>query len=145
MKSSGSNGIVERSAQGLEGQIRVLYLALQERLGRKIAAGSWIVAFIPESAAYLMNRLEVGKDGKTAYERVKGKKPTVLGIEFGEKLLYKVKPGSKVEKLMPYMNMGFLLVSGGGVGNFGLPHRIKLCLRDLSEGFLLSIDGAQTI
>ena len=30
-------------------------------------------------------RLEVGKDGKTAYERAKGKKATVVGIEFGEK------------------------------------------------------------
>ena len=46
-----------------------------------------------------MNRLEVGKDGKVAYDRAKGKKPTVLGVEFGEKLLYKVKPTAKLEKI----------------------------------------------
>ena len=39
-----------------------------------------------------MNRLEVGKDGKVAYDRAKGNKPTDLGVEFGEKLLYKVRP-----------------------------------------------------
>ena len=45
-----------------------------------------IVAFIPEYVAYLMNRLCIGSDGKVAYERVKGKKPTVLGVEFAEKV-----------------------------------------------------------
>ena len=35
------------------------------------------------------------------YERIKGKKPTVLWIEFGEKVLYKVKLGSKMEKISP--------------------------------------------
>ena len=41
----------------------------------------------------------MGKDGKTAYERVKGKKVTVLGIELGEKLLYNVKIKDKLEKI----------------------------------------------
>ena len=48
-----------------------------------------MVNFIPEYASYLMNRLEVGKDGKVAYDTAKGKKPIGLCVEFGEKLLYK--------------------------------------------------------
>ena len=52
-----------------------------------------------EYAGYLVNRLEVGKDGKTAYERSRGKKATVLGIEFGEKLLWKKKQKDKMEKI----------------------------------------------
>ena len=32
------------------------------------------------------------------YERIRGKKPTILGLEFGEKVLYKFKRGSKLEK-----------------------------------------------
>ncbi len=75
--------------QGAEGQVRVSFLALQGRIGRKLDAQERIVNFVPEYAAYLMNRLEVGKDGTVAYDRAKGKKPTVLGVEFGEKLLYK--------------------------------------------------------
>ena len=57
------------------------------------------MAFIPEYAAYLMNRMMVGPDGKTSYERIKGKKPTILGVEFGEKVLYKLKRKNKMEKI----------------------------------------------
>ena len=32
-------------------------------------------------------RLLRGEDAKVAYERAKGKKPTTMGLEFGEKLL----------------------------------------------------------
>ena len=46
-----------------------------------------------------MDLLEVVKDGKTAYERAGGKKTTVLGNEFGEKLLYKVKIKNELEKI----------------------------------------------
>ena len=51
--------------------MRALFLALQGRLGRKIDAREKIVNFIPEYASYLMNGLEVGKDGKVAYDRAK--------------------------------------------------------------------------
>ena len=32
------------------------------------------------------------------YERVRGKSPLVIGVEFGEKVLYHVARGSKLEK-----------------------------------------------
>jgi len=63
----------------------------------KVDSRDRIVMFIPEYAAYLLKRLEVGQDGKTAYERTKRKKPTVLGIEFGGNVLYKLKPFQKIE------------------------------------------------
>eukprot|EP00973_Karenia_brevis_P079053 10969066-Karenia_brevis.AAC.1 len=44
-----------------------------------------IVAFIPAYAAYLYSRLHRRDDGEVAYERVKGEKPSVVGLEFGEK------------------------------------------------------------
>ena len=40
-----------------------------------------------------MNRLWIGEDGKTTYERLKGKKPYILGVEFGEKFWYMKKGG----------------------------------------------------
>ena len=91
VQSSASNGIVERAIQEIEGRIRAIYLQLESRIGRDISAKERIIAFIPEYAAYLTNRLHKWSDGKTAYERTRGKKPTVLGIEFGEKLLYLLK------------------------------------------------------
>ncbi len=97
VKRSGSNGVVERGVQGIEGQVRALFLALQGRIGRKLDARQKVVNFIPEYASYLMNSLAMGKDGKVAYEGAKGKKPTVLGVEFGEKLLCKA--NKQMEKI----------------------------------------------
>ena len=93
VRSSGSNGVVEKGVQAIEGGIRGSFLRLQERIKRRIDAREWIIGFIPEYAAYLVNRLNRGEDGKVPYERIKGKSPTILGIEFGEKLLHKKKKG----------------------------------------------------
>ena len=97
--SSGSNGVVERGVQAVEGLVRTLRSACEERFGVKLVSGDKALVFVTEYAAYLLNRLEVGKDGKTAYERCKGKRGTVVGVEFGEKLLYKVRHKNKLEKL----------------------------------------------
>ena len=48
-----------------------------------------VIPWIVEHAAFLLNRLQVGKDGKTAYERCKGKPAKTPGIEFGEMVLWK--------------------------------------------------------
>ena len=58
-----------------------------------------MVTFMAECAAYLLNRLLIGKDGKTAHERNKGKKATVMGPEFGEKVLFKTKIKAKMDKI----------------------------------------------
>ena len=46
------------------GEVRALHLGLQERLWRKVDARERIVAFIPEYAAYLVNRLSKGVTGR---------------------------------------------------------------------------------
>ena len=104
--SSGSNGVVERGVQGIEGMIRTLKSACEERLGSKIKPEEKLVVFMAEYAAYLLNRMEVGKDGKTAYERCRGKRATILAIEFGEKLLWKVRMKNKLEKINPRWEYG---------------------------------------
>jgi hypothetical protein len=101
--------VVERAVQTVEGQLRVLRLALEERLGAKVPASSCIVAFLAEYSAYLVNRLEVGKDGKTAVERSKGKSASVLGIEFGEKLMYKKKLRDKAAKFEGRWELGIFV------------------------------------
>ena len=37
-----------------------------------------------EFAAVLVNRIDVGHDGKTQYERLRGKQSGLLGLQFGE-------------------------------------------------------------
>jgi hypothetical protein len=97
--SKGSNGVAERAVQEIEGQLRVMKLALEDRIGKEIDAEACVLTFAAEYASYLINRLLVGKDGKTACERSKGKSATVLGLEFGEKVLYKKKAKAKMEKI----------------------------------------------
>ena len=41
-----------------------------------------------EYSAVLLNRGQVGKDGKTAHERLKGKPASLPGMQFGEKMLW---------------------------------------------------------
>ena len=104
MRRRGSHGRAERGIQTLEGRIRILLLSLEARVGQTIDAKEPMVTYMPEYAAYLLNRLQVGKDGKTAYERTKGKRSTVLGLEFGEKVLYKLKPEGKAAKIRSRWN-----------------------------------------
>ena len=43
-----------------------MFFGFQKRLGRKLDARERIVAFILEYAAYMLNRLQKGSDGKVA-------------------------------------------------------------------------------
>ena len=45
-RSSGSNGVVERGVQEVEGSIRAILLSLEERLGFPVDSRERIVAFI---------------------------------------------------------------------------------------------------
>ena len=90
--SSASNGVVERAIQSVEAQMRVMRSALESRCGVKIPAASSLWAWMAEYAAVMLNRMEVGRDGKTAYERTKGKPAKHYGFEFGERVLWRRKP-----------------------------------------------------
>ena len=54
-----------------------------------------------EYAAHLLNRYEVGRDGRSAYERLKAKKAKRLGMEFGELVQWRTRPigSGALEKL----------------------------------------------
>ena len=77
---SRSNGVVERAVQSVEAQMRVIRSSLEDRVEAKLGGNHAAWAWIAEYASYLLNRFEVGKDGKTAYERCKGKKARVMGV-----------------------------------------------------------------
>ena len=67
------------------------------------------MAWLCEHAAYLLNRLEIGRDGKTSYERSRGKRATVLGLEFAEKIFWKEKPLGTMQKLVTQWRVGLFL------------------------------------
>ena len=81
---SESNGVAERGIQTIEGEIRVLKDAFEARVEKKLRSDDNILAWLVEYAGVVVNRFEVGHDGKTPYERLRGKRTRLLGLEFGE-------------------------------------------------------------
>jgi hypothetical protein len=112
---SQSNGIAERSVQSIEGQVRTLKLALEQHLNGKISMSHVIMAWMVEHAADLLNKFAVGEDGRTAYERIKGKKYSGEALEFGREILYRIpcKPegGNMSERWVPGVWLGKRSVS----------------------------------
>jgi hypothetical protein len=115
--ASASNGVIERGIQSIEGQVRVLLGALESRWKVKMPVDHPILCYMIEYAAYLLNRFEVGRDGRTSYERCKGKKAKTLGIEFGESVHWKRKPvGGALGKLSVMWEDGVYLGMKGKTG-----------------------------
>lgn len=115
--SSASNGVAERAIQSVEAQVRVLKLAVETRWGVEIPAKHPILPWLVEYSAFLLNRFEVGHDGKTAYERLKGKQARTLGVEFAEAILWKSKPsGGALGKLSSLWDDGIFLGVRGKSG-----------------------------
>ena len=79
--------------------MRAIKHALESRIGAKVPEAASAIPWLIMHAARCINRYRVGKDGKTAYRRVKGKEFRRPIAEFGETVLY-LKPGTKgIDKL----------------------------------------------
>ena len=69
--------------------IRTMRSAPEEKRGVKLDVEHRVWPWLVEYAAYLLTRAEVGADGKSAYERSRGKVSKLTGVEFGEGVLWK--------------------------------------------------------
>jgi hypothetical protein len=81
---SQSNGAAERAVKSMMGHIRTLHDALETRLGGKVAVDHPLMSWLVDYAATVWRRFHVGQDGRTAYERVKGRRSHQRVYEFGE-------------------------------------------------------------
>jgi hypothetical protein len=108
---SRANGAAERAVQAIGEQVRVLRCGLEQRLGVKLSGKHPVMAWLVEHGADLLSRYVVGEDGRTGYERLKGKKCTTEAVEFGEKVHYKLnmKAKSKDDKMEAKWDEGFYL------------------------------------
>ena len=69
VRSSASNGVIERGIQSVEGQVGVLLDASETTWNLNVPVEHAVMAYLIEYAAFLLNRFEVGHDGVTAFER----------------------------------------------------------------------------
>ena len=77
-------GSVENTAQVIQGQLRTLRLGLQSRYQIKLRADHPVMPWVIKHAAFLINVCRVGGDGRTAWERSKGKRFNRQLPEIGE-------------------------------------------------------------
>ena len=87
---SDSNGKIERNIREVKGMIRTFRAFLKEKTGQVVRLDDPIVPWIVRHAAYTITRCRVGEDGKTALQRIKGRKVSAPMIPFGETVLFKL-------------------------------------------------------
>ena len=127
--SSKSNGIVERAIQSVQGMIRTIRSDIEGRWGVKIDATHSIWPWIAEHAGFLLTRFEVGRDGKTAYERLKGKSAKVQGMAFAEGMWWKRKrAGGPLGKLTCMWKDGIYLGVKATTAEIIVGNRNGVCL-----------------
>ena len=90
---------------------------MEEKWGVKLEVDHAVWPWLVEYAGWLLTRAEVGADGKTAYERSRGKDAKLPGVEFGEGVLWKRRrEGGPLGKLTCMWEDGIFLGVKGGTG-----------------------------
>ena len=67
---SQGNGLIERAVRTVKGTVRTLKLDLEARVSETLKITHKVILWLTEHAIDLVNRVQVGQDGKTSFERV---------------------------------------------------------------------------
>ena len=116
-----SNGIIDRAVGLVIGQARTLKAALERRIGTRVPPDARTLCWLVEFAAYLMNRCDIGSDGKRLYER---KDNTNLGIRRED--LVHASQASKREKVGAEIPSGSVHPESEPQKKIVLGHRARL-------------------
>ena len=104
---SQSNGQIESGIRELMGMIRTLKDDIETKTKEPMENNSPMLAWIVEAAGTMISRYRVGKDCKTAYQRLKGKAPPNKVVAIGERVLcLPLKSAGKRNKLAPKFKFG---------------------------------------
>ena len=82
-----SNGLVEHAVMLLHGVIRTIKCHVESCTQEELREDSQILPWLVEHAGSNVSRCQKGRDGRTPFERLHGKKPTQEFVPFGEKVL----------------------------------------------------------
>ena len=85
---SQSNGLVEEAGKTIREIARVLKEQLEDKAEMSIKPDDAIVLWMIRWSAMCLSRFQVGQDGRTAYERRRGRKCQLPVVPFGEKVWY---------------------------------------------------------
>ena len=89
-----ANGVAESAVREIKGMVRTIVHSIEAKTGEEVNPRDAIMTWIVKHAAVVRTRFKVGQDGKTPYERIKGKKSSRPLVHIGEKVMYMpLKPG----------------------------------------------------
>ena len=143
-----ASGSVESAVKETKRQCRAMRSALQERLGKEVSEKHHIFTWLGRHGNFLISRYRIGPDGRTPYERLKGKKWRRPMISFGERIWFR--PLQSYTKgrsdLAPKLDSGLyvgthgrngdvLVMTGEGVIKGGSVKRQPLAQRWSLDGF----------
>lgn len=106
---SQSNGVAERAVQAVSEQIRVMRHALQNRIGVLLPGRHPVITWMVEHASELISAFQRGPDGKTPFERIRGKPCRRTLTEFADKVHYRTGKIDHIKKLEPRWSEGIFL------------------------------------
>ena len=86
---SRSNGLAEAAVKESKRQCRAMKSAFLEKTKAEINDTHPIWSWVARHGNFLMSRYRVGQDGRTAYERLKGKRWKRPMVSFGEKVYFR--------------------------------------------------------
>ena len=82
-----SNGLIENAVILIRGIIRTIKCHIESRTQEPLSDDSPVMPWLVEHAGCILSRCQKGRDGRTPFERLHGKKPTQEFVPFGEKVL----------------------------------------------------------
>ena len=116
-----SNGLIENAMMLIRGIKCHIESSTQEPLNDESLILLWLV----EHAGRILSRCQKGRDGRTPFERLHGKKPTQEFFTHGERVLAKRLFTDPMNRMNPRHKFGIWL---------GMPNNSAECLSGSAEG-----------
>ena len=104
-----SNGLIENAVMLIRGIIRTIKCNIESRTQEPLSDNSPVMPWLVEHAGCILSRCQKGRDGKTPFERLHGKKPTQEFVPFGEKVLARRITTEPMNRMNPRYQYGIWL------------------------------------
>ena len=104
-----SNGLIENAVMLIRGIIRTIKCHIESRTQEPISDESLVTPWLVEHAGCILSRCQKGRNGKTPFERLHGKKPTQEFVPFGEKVLARRVNTEPMNRMNPRYQCGIWL------------------------------------
>ena len=83
------NGLIEEAGKTVREYVCTFISQIEKGIGQQLPLDSNLQLWVVRWAAICYSRYGVGKDGRTAYERLRGRTCRAIVVPMGEKVWYK--------------------------------------------------------